>query len=122
MNLLYVAIGGAIGSTLRYLTSRLISQCSSAGFPWGTLIVNVIGCFAIGAICGLASRGINLSQSARLFLITGLCGGFTTFSTFANESYLLLDARRLLTMAAYLAASVTLGLLAVAAGHHLTRP
>lgn len=121
-NLLCVALGGAIGSTARYLLSRLINEHSTgAPFPWGTLTVNVLGCLLIGLLCGLTARTSALSPRWQLLLITGLCGGFTTFSTFAYESYLLADTRRILAAAAYAALSLTLGLAAVWLGYRLTR-
>jgi len=86
-----VGAGGFVGSVLRYWVSGAVYALAVAPrFPWGTLVVNVVGCFAIGLLGGLAdARGI-LTASARLFLLIGLLGGFTTFSTFGYETLALL--------------------------------
>ena len=81
--LLLVAIGGAIGSAARYLLSGAVQR---SFFPTGTLAVNLIGCFVIGFVGGLAARPAGVSQNARIFLATGVCGGFTTFSAFGFET------------------------------------
>lgn len=81
--LLLVAIGGAIGTVGRYLLSGVVQR---SFFPTGTLAVNVIGCLVIGFVGGLAARPAGLSQNARIFLATGICGGFTTFSAFGFET------------------------------------
>lgn len=80
---LLVAFGGAIGTAARYLLSGAVQR---SFFPTGTLAVNVIGCLVIGFIGGLALRPAGLSQNARMFLATGICGGFTTFSAFGFET------------------------------------
>ena len=92
-DLLYVAIGGAIGSILRYLVSIMV-KCSSTGFPWATFIVNILGCLLIGLLYGLTTRFPNTSQHLMLFLTVGLCGGFTTFSTFSLEAFNLFDNKQ----------------------------
>jgi CrcB protein len=81
--LLLVAIGGALGSVARYALSGAVQR---SFFPTGTLAVNIIGCLVIGFVGGLAARPSGLSSNARLFLATGLCGGFTTFSAFGFET------------------------------------
>ncbi len=86
--ILYIGAGGFIGSVLRYLISQLMKQTGD-GFPWGTLVVNLLGCLLIGILGGLISRNGNLSHNLALFLTVGLCGGFTTFSTFSKEALLL---------------------------------
>ena len=107
-NILLVAIGGAIGSVCRYLLSGI----NVASWPWGTFAVNILGSLFIGLLVGLISKGI-VSPEIKLLLITGFCGGFTTFSTFANESFSMMKAGDALQMALYLAASVVIGILAV---------
>lgn len=89
--LVWVGLGGFVGSVLRYLVSGWAQQSThSATFPWGTLAVNAIGCFLVGALSYLAdARGL-LHAEARLFLIVGVLGGFTTFSAFSNETLNLL--------------------------------
>jgi CrcB protein len=84
-----VAAGGAIGSVLRFLIGTLSLQWLGPGFPWGTFAINVSGSFAIGLVLQLAETRIGLSPYVRLFVATGVLGGYTTFSTFAYETYLL---------------------------------
>jgi CrcB protein len=107
-NLLLVALGGAAGSVLRYIVSTLSIAWFGAGFPWGTLAVNVAG----SALIGLAA-GLGLQGEARLLLVTGFLGGFTTFSAFSLESAALFEKSPLLA-GAYVLASVGLGLAAFA--------
>ena len=114
-NLLLVALGGAIGSVLRYLLSSI-----NTSFPWGTFGVNVLGSLLIGLFVGLFSKGV-LSPDIKLLLVTGFCGGFTTFSTFANESFGLMKAGDALQTALYIGASVMIGILAVWAGISLSK-
>ena len=116
MSFLYVALGGALGSVGRYAVSLGAAAVIGAAYPWGTLAVNVIGSAAIGALAGLG-----LSGPARLFWITGVLGGFTTFSAFSLEAALLWEVAPRLA-ALYVAASVMLGLGAFAAGWTLARP
>jgi CrcB protein len=106
-----VGIGGAIGSILRYLASTGIQNKFLSAFPYGTLCVNISGCFLIGVIYALAARN-NVSPEWRFFLATGICGGYTTFSTFSYESLSLLRDGELLYAGLYIAASVFLGILA----------
>ena len=113
-NILLVALGGAIGSVCRYLLSGL----NVASWPWGTFIVNILGSLLIGFLLGLVSKGI-VSPDMKLLLVTGFCGGFTTFSTFANESFGMMKAGDALQMALYVGASVVIGILAVWAGMKL---
>lgn len=87
-----MAAGGAVGSVCRYL----LSSVHMASFPWGTLTVNVLGSLLIGLLAGLSGRGL-LSPELKLLLVTGFCGGFTTFSTFANESFGMMKAGEVLT-------------------------
>ncbi len=113
-NILLVALGGAIGSVCRYLLSGM----NVASWPWGTFTVNILGSLLIGFLLGLVSKGI-VSPEMKLLLITGFCGGFTTFSTFANESFGMMKAGDALQMALYVGASVVIGILAVWAGMKL---
>ena len=112
-----MGVGGFIGAALRYGASILSHTLSSTyNFPFGTLIVNVVGCFAIGALSQLAIAKGALTEQQRLFLIPGLLGGFTTFSAFGYETMALLQNENPLGAAANVAANVGLGLLAVFAG------
>jgi CrcB protein len=112
---LMVAIGGAVGSVLRYLTSVAAITLLGAAFPWGTLAVNAAGSFAIGAMAGAEVEG-----HARFLLVTGLLGGFTTFSAFSLEATTLWDRAPALSVA-YVAASVALGVAGCLAGFWLFR-
>lgn len=112
MNFVFVGLGGGLGAMLRYAVSLLPWK---RAFPLLTLCTNVLGAVFIGFIAGLAARR-GLSQNAQLFFKTGLCGGFTTFSTFSLESWHLLKAGRYGLAAAYMALSLVLCLLGVLAG------
>ncbi|MCR5820615.1 MAG: fluoride efflux transporter CrcB [Bacteroidaceae bacterium] len=115
-HILLVAIGGAAGSVCRFL----ISIFPAESFPWGTLTVNIVGSLLIGFLVGMATKG-SLSPEMRLLLVTGFCGGFTTFSTFANESLSMMRAGDILLMSLYVGLSVTLGILAVFLGMQLSK-
>ena len=117
-NILLVAFGGAVGSVLRYLVSKWLQEASAVAFPVGTLVVNVVGCLLIGLIYGASDRW-GISGDMRLLLTVGFCGGFTTFSTFMNESLSLMRADNLLSLALYASLSVGLGLVAVWAGSRI---
>jgi len=108
-----VAAGGALGSVLRYATGILCAQWFGIGFPWGTLAVNVIGSAVIGALGGAMAAGMPFPNEARLLVITGILGGFTTFSAFSLDTGLLWQ-RAPLTSAGYVAATLLLGLTAFA--------
>lgn len=120
MRLLLIGLGGAVGSVLRYLLSGAVQSGTGATlFPIGTLVVNLIGCFVIGVLSELSeSRGV-LSAETRGLLVVGLVGGFTTFSTFANESLSAMRDRAMLIAASNVVLSVVLGLAAVWAGRVL---
>lgn len=119
MSVLFVALGGAVGSLLRYLLSLVIPKV--AGFPWPTLIANVCGCLLIGIFSGLFMKCGGFSPNLKLFLITGFCGGFTTFSTFANENIALLQSGKVGMFVVYALTSFVVGLAACAAGLWLMR-
>jgi fluoride exporter len=113
---LLVGLGGAIGSILRYGSSLLIPAKS---FPASTLLVNVAGSFIIGAVWALSIKSQWFSDSWKLFLATGICGGFTTFSTFSLENMQLLQQGKYALLTLYIGSSICLGLLAVMAGYKL---
>ncbi|PTX19444.1 camphor resistance protein CrcB [Pontibacter mucosus] len=118
--LLAVGIGSFVGGVARYLLSLLIQTRSGAAFPFGTLGVNILGCFLIGLIVAVLSRG-TLAPEWRPFLVTGILGGFTTFSSFSMESVYLLQAEQYGQAILYILASVVLGLLATFAGMWLVK-
>lgn len=116
-----VAIGGAIGSLLRYYVGLGSLRLMGPGFPWGTLIVNVVGCFVIGLFAEMIARRFNASVELRLLLITGFLGGFTTFSAFSLDAISLFERGEVLAGSIYIAASVGLSMVAVIAGLGLMR-
>lgn len=116
-----VALGGAIGSVLRFFVGTWFLQRFGPGFPWGTLAVNVTGSFAIGIVLTLAQTRIGLSPAMRLFLATGILGGYTTFSAFAYETLLLARDANALQSVAYGVGSVAAGVAAGVLGIVLTR-
>lgn len=119
--LLLIGLGGAIGSMLRYLTLVMVNKYWPHHFPLATFITNVVGCFLIGLIVGLLAKN-NLSDSEwKWFLITGFCGGYTTFSAFGYENIQLLQNQNVLIAFAYIALSVVMGLLAVWFGLFVTK-
>jgi CrcB protein len=113
--ILCVAAGGALGSVARHWIGVMALRHLGANFPWGTLTVNVIGSAVIGVIGGVIAAGMVLAPELRLFLVTGILGGFTTFSSFSLDTGALFERSPALA-AAYLAASITGGLAAFALG------
>ena len=116
-SLIIVALGGGMGSALRFLASKFVQDNMTGVFPYPTLAVNVVGCLLIGVFYGLSSRGSLGGDSAKLLLTTGLCGGFTTFSTFCNENLSLMRGGHALATLLYTSGSVVLGFIAVAVGY-----
>jgi CrcB protein len=118
-----VFIGGGIGSLFRYLLSRWVNGTVISSFPYGTFIVNITGCFLIGFFLFYFTEGRfgTSSLTWRLFLVTGICGGYTTFSSFSSENILLITNHQVFTFLAYTFGSLTLGLLATYSGILLAR-
>lgn len=116
---LFVAFGSALGGVARYLLSLLV--VSRGGFPFATLVVNVVGSLLIGLLGGALTRASGSVETIRAFAVVGLCGGFTTFSTFSNDLFRLLEAGRYVLAAAYVALSVLGGLGAVFFGAWISR-
>ncbi len=118
ISILLVGLGGAFGSISRYLlgnaTMRWLAPHNAVGFPWGTLLVNVLGCAAIGLLAVLIERMSSLNTELRLLLITGFLGGFTTFSSFGLDTWYLMRKGEWLYATAYVSASVGFGILALA--------
>ena len=121
MRLMAVAVGAALGANLRYGVALWAAKKWGSGFPVGTLIINVSGSLLIGFAVGLAATRLALSPTWRLLVVTGFCGGYTTFSTFAYETYELLRAGSFWRGGLNAAASVFLGLAAVVTGLLLAR-
>ena len=120
-SLLIVGLGSFCGGALRYYISTLMKSACSQGFPWGTLSVNLVGCLLIGLLLGIFSRCGVQSNSWALLLTVGFCGGFTTFSTFANESLQMLQSGNTLNLIIYILASVIVGIALVALGYWLVK-
>lgn len=116
-----VAIGGALGSVVRYLVSTWFLEKFGAGFPWGTFTINVSGAFVIGVVLELAATRPGFSPYLRLLLATGFLGGYTTFSTFAYETYVLSADTFSVLSVVYAGGSVVAGLFATLAGVGLVR-
>lgn len=121
MIVLWVALGGAIGSAARYGVNVWSGRVLGTEFPWHTLIVNVLGCFLMGLLTGLMALKLNLPPEARAFLTAGILGGFTTFSAFSLDVALLVERKAMLAAGSYVASSVLLSLIGVFAGLHLAR-
>lgn len=118
---LFVGLGGAAGSMLRYLTSVVTLKYYSASFPLATLIVNVVGCFLAGLIFGSITQETPDAQNLKVLLLTGFCGGFTTFSAFALENVRLMNSGNLSTAIVYTVVSLVAGLLAAWLGLSVVR-
>ena len=118
--LLFVCIGSFFGGGARYLVGKAIQSFAAVAFPWGTMAVNVIGCFLIGLLSGL-SLGGQISPTTKLVLVTGFCGGLTTFSTFMNENLLLGRDGAMLSAVLYTLLSLALGLIAVIVGYQIVK-
>jgi CrcB protein len=120
-NILLVGLGGAIGSVARYLSQRWATYFYPHLFPWGTFAVNIVGCFLIGLFWGWSFRSFTTNENWKLFLMTGLCGGFTTFSAFTLEAVGLLKENKTGLFFMYIAGSVLIGILATYLGMKLSR-
>lgn len=117
-----VGIGGAAGSILRYLSSQLVQKYYNGHFPLATFTINVLGCLLIGVLIGYFSKTQILQNDWKLLLITGFCGGYTTFSAFASENLNLINNNQIGLAVFYIALSVFIGIGAVWIGLLLSRP
>ncbi len=115
---LLVFLGGGLGSALRYLVASAMNQYSKV-LPFGTFTVNILGCLLIGMILGYAQRENTLTSNQTLLLATGFCGGFTTFSAFANENLELIKNGEIFNFSVYTIGSILVGVLAVFIGFYL---
>lgn len=116
MNLMMIALGGALGAVSRFLLGNAVSKAIGSALPYGTFVINVIGCFAMGLLMTLIVDREMLPAAWRLFLCVGFLGGFTTFSSFGYEALMMLTEGRLLAVLAYVGGSVALGLVAAGLG------
>ncbi len=106
---LIVGLGSMLGGMLRYLVARITPAATGCAFPTGTFVANVVGCLAIGIFYGLFDRGQLMNTQLKLFLTVGLCGGFTTFSTFINENFQLVSRHDFMLAGLYAALSLLTG-------------
>ena len=120
-SLLIVGIGSFFGGALRYYLSFLMKTVCNQDFPWGTLLVNLIGCFLFGVVFAIFNRASSPTNTWCLLLTTGVCGGFTTFSAFAHESVQMLQNGNFLEFASYIVISIILGLLLIALGYWIVK-
>ena len=121
-NILAVGAGSFIGGVARYLISLAMKGIGKGvPFPWATLAVNLAGCLMIGLLWGILSRNATEATTWGLFLTVGLCGGFTTFSTFSKEALTMLQTGQILAFATYIAISVIAGITLVALGYYIAR-
>lgn len=119
--LIFVGTGGFLGSVSRFLVSKAMQNYNPSAFPWGTFTVNIAGCLLIGLIYGFSEKSSLLTPGLKMFLAVGFCGGFTTFSTFANENIALLRDGEFFYFFLYTALSVLLGIAATFGGMVLTK-
>ena len=115
-SLFIVFLGGGFGSMVRFAMSKWVNAFHTHHFPWGSLVVNVVACFALGLFIGLADHKHIISPNFRLFWTVGFCGGFSTFSTFSNETLFLLQGGFTTSMAVYVMLSLLLCVAATYAG------
>ena len=119
--LLLIGTGGFIGSVARYLVSRLNTRVDWLSIPIGTLTVNVVGSLLIGFLIGISEKSPILTVEWRMFLMVGLCGGFTTFSSFSGENLVLMKNGQILPLLLYTGLSIFLGFIAVYLGYISTK-
>jgi CrcB protein len=117
----YVALGGALGSVARYLLSLAVHRYTAAGFPYGTFTVNIVGCALFGLIIGAAEHRIDLTPAVRAFFLVGVLGGFTTFSAFTFDTLELLRTAAFLRAALNVLGQIAFGLLALWLGYILAK-
>lgn len=120
-SLLIVGTGSFIGGAMRYLLSMFMRNICGQGFPWGTLAVNLLGCLLFGIVFGMFSKNSSTDSALYLLLTTGVCGGFTTFSTFAHESVQMLQHGNTSGFIGYVATSVIAGFALIALGYWMAK-
>lgn len=116
-----VALGGALGALARYIVGIYAGRWFGTAFPWGTLIINVTGSFLIGALAEAFALRWDSAQATRILLVAGVCGGYTTFSTFSLDIVTLMNRGQLVAASAYAAVSVVLSVAALYAALHVIR-
>jgi CrcB protein len=121
MNVLLVALGGSIGAVARYGLAGLVQRFTTPYFPFGTFVVNVLGCFVFGVLAGIAEHRFALGSEARAFLLIGVLGGFTTFSTFSYETFQLFRDAEIVRASLNAVGQTAIGLFVLWLGFVLTR-
>lgn len=119
-SLILVALGGGLGSVIRFVTNLIISKNMPGKLHYATLVVNILGCLLIGFLIGYLNKQSE-SENLKLLLVTGFCGGFTTFSTFGLENYSFIQSGNLVTSLLYMAFSIIVGILFVGFGIYLAK-
>lgn len=117
----YAGLGGFMGTCLRFLTGKMCHALAVTAFPWATFIVNMVGSFLIGLFLALAEKGGFVSPAMNVFLVTGFCGGLTTFSSFADDIYLMLEQRHWLLFVLYAGLTFVFGLIMVCLGRWVVK-
>lgn len=120
-NFLYVMLGGAVGAALRYAVGLLCNHFQTISFPFATLAVNVIGCFLLGLLVAAAGKNVSLSPEVYLMLTVGLCGAFTTFSTFSADTFRLFESGQFVSAVIYAGSTLVLGMLAFFLSRYIIR-
>jgi len=121
ITVLWVAMGGAVGAAGRYLVAMQALRFFGPGFPWGTFAVNTLGSLAMGMLAGLFAHRMQVSTEIRMFLMTGVLGGFTTFSAFSLDVSVLVARKDYMMSALYIIGSVSLSVAALFVGLRLAR-
>lgn len=121
MQILTVALGGALGAVSRFCIGNIVSKCLGKALPYGTFLINIVGCFFMGLLMTVIAERQLLPSAWRLFLCVGFLGGFTTFSSFGYETFNLINNGKLLEALGYAGGSVVLGLLAAVIGVYIGR-
>ena len=117
----WVAVGGALGTLARYFGMIGIGRTLGTDFPWAVFLINIVGSIVIGVVAGLQALVFNNSETVRAFVVVGLLGGFTTFSSFSLDIWLLVERGQTLTALLYAVGSVALGVLGLVVGLHAVR-
>lgn len=119
--LIWIGLGGFFGSVSRFYIQTVVNRHFPSEFPWGTMVVNIIGCLIIGALYALAEKNRVFGPEMRLFLMVGFVGSFTTYSSFALEKFLLFQSGMSVMSMGYLIASIIAGLAGVYSGYYLVQ-